>query len=431
MNNKKIIPLILFGLSSCIAYSANTMVGNCAMREASVWIDAETDMPISAICTDQAGKQTIARFSRKPDASNAYTTIAVFENLIPNTFYKYAVKLADKEISSGSFTTKPDFLDRTPPPDFSFALFGENHINDKSFDPPFRTPGGEYEIYDSANTKNPSFSIWLGGTNALRAADLDSRSGRISRFFDFRRLPEAKKLLTSRANYGVVAQNSYIGKGLDSDSACVDLASEVFDLAWANPKGKVNKAYSFSYSDADFFVLDDCSERTLLDHGRERPRYLGEAQIRWLKGALKNSKATFKFIVVNSPFANPAPNDRNFTYTEEERTEILSFLDSAKISGVVFLTANKPFGELTRLIRANAYPIYDMTTSVATARPVDEPDEMNYFRVPNSTSAKRAFTIVKVDGAENDRAITFSSFDSKGNQISSTTIKASELKKFE
>ena len=426
--------LLLFATSTALP-AATSMVGDVGMRHARIWVnDAQqsSSATFSATCTAD-GKTVNALPLMISTATNTPTAILDFSDLKPNTKYTYSVKANDgkTEIASGQFKTKPDFLDRTPPPDFSFALFGENYLNDKQYDPPFKTPGGEYEIYEAVRAKNPDFCIWAEGMNTLRNADEDSMSAKTLRGIAARDIPEIKKLISERPNYSVAAESSFFGRGNDSNIASLDDASAAFDNLWANPRGKFGKSYSFKYSDTEFFVLDDCSARSYFTDANSRPARLGDKQLDWLMAALQNSKANFKIVVMNSPFGNPSASRENLAYTQNERQKLLDFLVFSKIKGVVFLSANKPFGELTRLVRAGGYPIYDMTAAPLTGRPAKEIKEMNYFRVPNSSITRRAFSIVKIDGPENDRAITFSFFDSKGKQLHSTTVKLSDLGKFE
>lgn len=420
---------LLFSAASLAA--APSMVGDVGTREARVWVAAGSAKGITAACSE-GGKAASSAAVQNPQNGGASTII--FSGLNPGAKYEFSVKTADgAEIAKGSFKTRPDYKDRTPPPDFSFAVFGENYLNDKQFDPPYKTPGGEYEIYAAADAKNPAFSIWADGMNTLRNADEDSASAKFLRGAAAREIPEISALLSKRANYGVAARGSYYGKSNDSNSAGAVGASAAFDMLWANPASGAGgaKSYSFQYADAEFFVLDDCSNRSYLDYRNSRPAYLGERQLEWLMGALQNSKANFKFVVMSSPFANPANSRDNFAFSADERKRLSEFLVFSKIPGIVFLSANKPFGELSRLVRAGGYPIYDLTAGPLTGRPIEEVTEMNYFRVPSSAITKRSFAIIKVDGPENDRAVTFSFFDSKGAQLFSTTVKLSELKKFD
>ena len=50
-------------------------------------------------------------------------------------------------------------------------------------------------------------------------------------------------------------------------------------------------------------------------------------------GALQNSKANFKFVVLNSPFANPVATRDNFAFSANERKILSDFLVFAKIPG--------------------------------------------------------------------------------------------------
>ena len=85
----------------------------------------------------------------------------------------------------------------------------------------------------------------------------------------------------------------------------------------------------------------------------------------------------------------------------------------------------------TRHIRAGSYPIYEITAGPTTARPNKEISEMNYFRVPSSATLARSFAQVKIEGAEGARTLTMTFINAKGDALFSTTIKQSDLQKFE
>lgn len=165
--------------------------------------------------------------------------VAIFSGLKAGTDYEYSIIGKDgKVVASGAFKTAPDYKDRTPPPDFAFAVFGENYVNDKEFDPPFKTPGGEYEIYSAVASKKPAFCIWADGMNTLRNADESSVSAKFLRGVAARDSDEIKGLISKFPNYGVVARNSFYGKNNDSNSANIADASGAFDMLWANPAAR-------------------------------------------------------------------------------------------------------------------------------------------------------------------------------------------------
>lgn len=429
----KITPLFsIFLLSTVSTYAASSMVGACFAREARIWVktDAVPSGEAEVYCARSDSPDIKIKGRLVSASEDENTAIFVFPKLSAGVVYEYTV--ADgKKLLKGSFKTSPDYVNRTPPPDFSFALLGRNHINQREFDEPSTTSGGEYEIYETVRKSAPNFAIWAGGANDLRNADIDSRSGIFARYADARELDEAKLLLSNISNYGVVSASNFGGAGASKSNARD--ARDAFSSFWPNPQGPSRNfnAYSFKYSDAEFFVLDDVSLRSNLDYGANRPYFLGKEQMNWLMAALENSTAKFKFVVMNSPVANPVEKRDNFTFASAERRDLFDFLSSKKISGVVFLAGNKHYGDMTRFVRAGAYPLYEMSAPPLTARPIDEINDMNYYRIPSSGVKKRAFGIVKIDGAENARVVTFSFVDSKGEVLFSNSVKESELREFD
>lgn len=429
---KKLYPVITALTASLCAQAAIlTTVGSTDMRETKIWVkfDSAPKNPAAKIFEKKSPeKKSDGKFVRIGGDYNPEIYAAVFENLAPNTEYSFEITDGDG-VSAGSLKTSPDYKDRTPPPDFSFVVLGENHINDKRFDEPFKEPGGEYAIFDAARKTAPAFAIWAGSTNAYRHADIGSRSGMLSRQLELRALPEARGMLNAQPNYGTLGTNTLP----DASSRGAKNHIAVFDVIWCNPQAAENssRAYTFSYADADFFVLDDFSNRSNLDYKQTRPRMLGKSQLDWLFTALQNSKATFKFVVMNTPATNPVESAENFTFAKDERKSLLAFLSDKKIGGVVFISGKKGYGEITRHIRAGSYPIYEITAGPATARPSKEIAEMNYFRVPSSATLARSFAQIKVEGAEGARTLTMTFVNSKGDALFSTTIKQADLQKFE
>ncbi len=437
MNTKNFI-VSLFSvvcpISATMALQATLLHTDCT--QANICVIADTpEQELKITVKDIAsGKE---REISKDDASvlspiekNGRVNKIKINSLSPNTAYEYEIKGdGAKQSIKGSFKTAPDYKDKTPPPDFTFAVFGKVYENDKPFDPPFRTNGGEYEIFEKVANAKPAFAIWAGGTDTLRPTDMGSLEAILSRFVKSRTQKLAQNFLNNIPNYGVMANASFGENIADKYSPTAQNALQAFETLWTLPqKNKSGAYYSFSYSDADFFVLDCCSQRSNLDYKKHMPEILGEEQMAWLMSNLSASKANFKIIVTNVPVTNPAENSDNFTFAKKERKSLLDFLVLKKIEGVVIISANKNFAETTRLVRAGAYPLYEVTAGAFTDRPASEVSEMNYFRQPNSLIKKRSFVSVKIDGAENDRHITFAVIDSKGERQFNFTLKQSELK---
>lgn len=432
-----IITFLIISFSK-VSDAAVATLGACDMREAKIVYQLSgpeigAAQPKITFKKEGDTAEVPAIILNLPTPQNFHTGKAAFPNLLPDSKYEYFIKSEDgsKILSKGAFKTKPDYEGRTPPPEFTFLLFGSAYDNQQPFDPPFRTNGGEYEIFDAAKSLNPAFAIWADGATMLKRADCDSRSGIFARYINARNLDKQKDFLANVPNYGVFSKSSTGVKNISAKSKTN--AAEAFDTFWANPESTVEncKAYSFEYADAEFFVLDDVSNRDTLDFSESVPQFLGERQLHWLFSALANSSAKFKVVVMGSPALNPAKSEENFTKAERERNAIIEFSLSKKISGLLFLSAGKPYGEITRLVRAGAYPIFDVTAGPVTARPAEETSELNYFRLPNSGTFKRSFVKIDVIGPENSREIKFTFIDSKGTAGFSTSIKESDMNTFE
>ena len=91
---------------------------------------------------------------------------------------------------------------------------------------------------------------------------------------------------------------------------------------------------------ADFFVLD-CRQyrRPQLDADGPGKTMLGARQKAWLKEGLRASRAPFKFVLSSVPLHGPWGPDRWAGYARE-RDELLAFVRSERITGVVVLSAD-------------------------------------------------------------------------------------------
>jgi alkaline phosphatase D len=119
---------------------------------------------------------------------------------------------------------------------------------------------------------------------------------------------------------------------------------EYFPVYELGPHGDYQ---SFSYGQADFFLLDSRSQRdpnkepdgpdkSMLDGDNYGP----DGQLQWLKNLLGASEATWKFIFSPVVF-NPTPqkSDTWFSFMRE-RQEILDFVKEKGIEGVIVISGD-------------------------------------------------------------------------------------------
>lgn len=103
----------------------------------------------------------------------------------------------------------------------------------------------------------------------------------------------------------------------------------------------------------DVFVLDCRTERTISKRGTDEAEYISRAQMDWLKQSLLTSPCTFKLIMNSVPITEMPPSiseqmDRWQGYPQQRR-EILHWIDSNHIKGVLWLAGDFHLGALGRI----------------------------------------------------------------------------------
>ena len=63
--------------------------------------------------------------------------------------------------------------------------------------------------------------------------------------------------------------------------------------------------------------------------------------------------------------------------------------------------------------------------------PLDEDNELNFFRIPGTNTFEQQYTILEIKGDEEDRFLKMQIFSLAGLELWSRTIKASELLVYE
>ncbi len=122
----------------------------------------------------------------------------------------------------------------------------------------------------------------------------------------------------------------------------------VFRENWVNPAygggdGTYGVWFTFSIGDVDLFMLDGRYYRERAYGFATEKSMLGRVQKRWLKESLRASNATFKVIASGVPWAfgaKPCSYDHWGGYPSE-RDEILSFVQTNGIGGVILLSADR------------------------------------------------------------------------------------------
>jgi phosphodiesterase/alkaline phosphatase D-like protein len=127
----------------------------------------------------------------------------------------------------------------------------------------------------------------------------------------------------------------------------------------------------------DLIILDTRQYRAA-----DRSTMLGRRQKDWFFDRLVKSSATFKFVATTVPMAGGG-HDRWDGYPKE-RDEILRFIRSQKISGVVFMSADMHYAAVTKIPKSNG--LIDITAGPLAA-------QLN--RVTNSANSRYEFFLAE------------------------------------
>ena len=143
----------------------------------------------------------------------------------------------------------------------------------------------------------------------------------------------------------------------------------------------------------------------------------GAAQLAWLKEALLSSDARLKIVANGSQVWNRVSRFEGLHAYPHERRELAAWLQERRIDGVVFLSGDRHFGELLRVERQDAYPLYELTSSPLTSSPVARPDDAertNADVVPGTFRNQRQFGLLRISGPARERRLGFEAYDSDG-----------------
>jgi len=415
--------------------TAGPMVGAPEMRAMPLWVqlDGPGEVQFAYWPSGQTSRRAVTA-KQAATRETGYTVTAVAAPLEPGMTYDYEVIIDGSTVRDiphdTRFSTTPFFTDRAPPPDFTVALGSGHIVNDAPYDPLNRTPGGGYSIFLAILAKQPDLMIWAGDAVNLREPDWGSREGMIARYSKNRARSELQPLLAAIPHAAAFGRGEFGPDNTGKHFRNLEDAHATFELFWPNPPAIPSvggQATSIRYGDAEFFLVDDRTFRDL-EHFSSRQQILGEAQIEWLRRALQESTATFKVVVTGSPALSPSDSPRNLKAAAKEHSELMEVLRRDEIDGLIFVAGGKAFGELTKMVRANAPDLYELTVGPLTDRPAERTAEMNFYREPNTSTFTRQFATLRFHGPEGSRQITLTVFDTNGTQLWTKTLAESQMR---
>ena len=195
----------------------------------------------------------------------------------------------------------------------------------------------------------------------------------------------------------------------------------------------------FNWGDVNFYLLDNRTYRTFEDVNTEpfgRPKkHFGKKQVDWLIDNLRYNQShmryqpsSFNIIVSGNQVLSDGPNHEIFRQYKEEWNYMMDQIMANHIDGVLFLSGDMHFTELSREThttnnhqngKKGQYTFYDITISPLTAKVNESPFE-NTMRVdifPDTDKdyiTQRNFAILEFTGHKTNRVMTVKIYDTHG-----------------
>jgi alkaline phosphatase D len=139
---------------------------------------------------------------------------------------------------------------------------------------------------------------------------------------------------------------------------------------------------------------------------------LGDAQWKWLEGQLR-VPAELRIIASSIQFISEFSGGEAWANLPREKERMLDLLRKTRANGVVFISGDRHWAELSRLERPGDYPLYDLTSSALTEPHKRGTPTPNRFR-DGPTFHDTNVGLITIDWSARKPAVLLQLFDVNG-----------------
>ncbi len=317
-----------------------------AVTEDSARISLRTDEATSVaveVATSADFSNAVRTDEFTTSSSRDFTQIVTISNLLPGTKYFY------RSIVAGDvFATPQTYSFSTAPsgsvPEFRFAVTADltNTLS---------KPTVPAAAYASIRDEGVEFMLQVGdfdhsnpgNLSVMRLMHRSVRSDASEAGADF-----AEFIAPGIPLYHIWDDHDFGTNNADKTFPAKADALEAFDEYYPTPTRPNENGiwHSFQYAEAEFFMLDVRSNRDPAEDpdGPDKSMLDGDAiaggQLEWLKNGLRNSTATWKFLVSGVPFNDSAKPSDSWGAYARERNELLDFINVEGIENVLVISGD-------------------------------------------------------------------------------------------
>ena len=205
---------------------------------------------------------------------------------------------------------------------------------------------------------------------------------------------------------------SYLFEGGGKKLQLILLDNRTFRSDLRTYRGELNKQSKY------FYPLD------YYPHQIEDSTLLGEGQWKWLEGELRKP-ADIRIIGSGSQFGITYNGYEAWANFPHEQKRFIELIKSTRANGVLFISGDVHYAEISKLQVTEGYPIYDITSSGITSTWT--------FATPNDNRIEgpvmdNHFGMISIDWKAQDPIIKMEIFDIRNNQRIEHSINLSEIK---
>lgn len=297
-------------------------------------------------------------------------------------------------------------------------------------------------ILESVVAQAPDMFIYLGDNIYGDTEDMDLLR---KKYAELGAKPEFQKLRETAIVKAVWDDHDYGQNDAGKHYPKKEESKEIFLEFWHEPLNSSRRQHegiyhSEYYAEGDqilqLILLDTRTFRDDLKLTESKPdlhKYarnndpnvsmLGEAQWNWLEEELKKP-ATFRIIASSTQFLHQYNGWESWNNFPLEQARMFELIRKTKAEGVVILSGDVHFSELSMRKMEGLYPLYDITSSGLTHTiPLHWPNE---FRVGNAYNHK-CFGMLSIDWESDDPSLTFELKSKKGKTVLKEVIRHSDL----
>jgi alkaline phosphatase D len=405
------------------------MVGHATDRSAILWLQLDRPGRIEVTVTREDGDTEEAEAEVRAAEGNV-VGIEV-DGLRPATRYTASFALDGRPLESQPEVGFRTFPRAGEPARLRIALVSCARMAWDSVQP----------IWTAIARDRPDVVVWLGDNNYFERgdsvtgveADYASLERMAFRHAQLRAVPNLQPVLRGIPNVAMWDDHDYGGSDSDRTFPLREGSTVLFTRYWANPywggPGVDGTWSHFGIGDVEIFLTDNRFWRDPNnDPASPTKTMLGAAQKAWLKERLAQSEARVKIVAVGSQVLADYHEWESYGQFAHERAELLAWIRTQGIDGVVFVSGDRHLSELMRHDPEGGYPLYELTASPVANRPF-----VTGLEIPNPIrlegyGAGYNYGLLDIDTTASGGTITFRIMDVEGQEVFAHPVRLDELR---